>query len=346
MKSLKFKLRSEIKWLYYALTKASRGLLVPKQYRFEYKFFEGIRGCTYSDLTFREAKLRNKAHQLDKTLTFKEFKKKGTMARSIADLAQEISNEPDHDPSVIRWCNNILSEYKYRTEGTPQSKKAPLFGFDVQTHELLRGIIESRRSIRSFKPDPINREILNKILNAGLWAPSSCNRQTVEYLVLEEKADTKYCQRLAGEGYSFPQEAALNVVVLIDPRSYALPMQRHMAFLEGGAAVQNILLTAYSLGIGSCWLFWGNDDINHTKFVKKFSLKPWLLPVAMVCLGYPGSVPKFYPDRKDLARCIHFPNPSQNKIRKICDDTLCPTMPSTRGCRGKGEASARSLPLV
>lgn len=311
MGTLKQKLKPKAKWLYYTLVTGLKGLMGPKQYRFEYKFFEEMRAATYFDLNFRESKLRSWTHQLDKTLTFKEFKEKKRMAELVTDLAHQIVKEPNHDPTLIRWCYNVLSEYKYRSEGNPPSKEAVLPNYDIEAQGILRSIIESRRSIRSFKSDPISKDVLSGILNAGLWAPTACNRQQIEYLILETKEDIRYCQKIAGEKYFFPTEAPVNVVVLIDVRNYAIPVERHMAFLEAGAAIQNMLLTAHSLGVGSCWLFWNHANQRHDEFVRRFSLKSWFLPVAMLCFGYSDNVPKFCPARKSLKKSIHYPVETQ-----------------------------------
>lgn len=304
---LKRKLSAKLKFLFYNSRRYLARHISDSRYRFEYEFFEAIRAGTYSDLNFTEAKLRSKAHQLDKTLTFKEFRRNDRLAKSIADLTQEVTAYPDHDLPLVHWCDDILSEFEHLANGNHPTVEMFVPHFDIRAQTTLRKVIESRRSIRRFKQDAIQKDTLHRILDAGLWAPTGCNRQTIEYLILEERADIEYCQRIAGENNSFPTEAPINVVVLVDPRNYSLPSQRHMAFLEGGAAIQNMLLTARSFGIGSCWLFWSDTAGRHSEFVKKFGLQPWLLAVGMVCFGYPEKVPKFCPVRKALARCLHFP---------------------------------------
>lgn len=298
------RLRPVLKWIYYTL-KSKWGLIhLPKQYKDEYVFFEKLRRESYSDLSFEQAKLRSKAHNIDKTLVFEEVRKKDASFQRVSDLVDKVSKIPGHDKATIRWAKDVLSEYESRFAGGPASKK-PLVQFDSKAQSVLAEMIRSRRSIRSFKPDRIDAEILKKILEAGLWGPTGCNQQTIEYLILEKKDDIRMCQRFAGEGYRFVTEAPLSVVVLVDPRNYALPIQRHMAYLETGAAVQNIILTAHSYGISSCWLFWSSSGKRHSELVNRFELKPWLLPTAMICLGFPENTPRFVPYRKDLESCTH-----------------------------------------
>jgi nitroreductase len=297
--------KSLLKVLYYSLKAKLGKILLPKQYKWEYVFFEQIRGQAYSDLLFQQAKLRAKAHQIDKVTVFDQIPEKTMLCDQVSSLIQAMSKSAEYDTSTIEWAKNVLSQYGCRLQGQPPSK-AGFKQFDDKTREVLAELVQTRRSIRSFKKDPIDGEILYKILEAGLWGPTGCNRQTIEYLIIEGEDDKRFCQRMAGEGYPFPTEAPMTVIVLVDPRNYALPNQRHMAFLETGSAVQNMLLTAYSYGVGSCWLFW-NDTMNHHEtFVSRFKLMRWLLPTAMVCFGFPNNCPTVVPARKNLVKSIHW----------------------------------------
>lgn len=296
-------MRAVLKKIYYKCMFHLRSIFIPRAYNWEISFVENIRGNTYSDVLYRQSRLRSITHQLDKTLTFKKVKKMDSLVDRIKKLLSDVQTSPEHEPELIAWCNNVLAEYDRHMAGNIGKEEGS--SFDRQVYESLRDIIETRRSIRSFKSDMISREVLDQILSAGLWAPSGCNRQTIEYLVLEDKEDIKYCQSIAGEGYPFPQEASVAVVILVDPRNYALPGQRHMAYLEGGAAIQNILLTAHALDVGSCWLFWSGAHAKHDDFVRKFNLNTWLLPVSMVCLGYSNVKPAYCPVRKVLRNAVH-----------------------------------------
>lgn len=304
-----FKIRSYLKWFIRTIRSRIICLIIPKAYSFEFSFFENIRASSYADLAFKESNLRKVTHQLDKTLTFRRYKKMDKLAGSISNLSENVKRFPNHDFNTLKWCEDVLTQYKGQ-----QSKTAPVAEqlLSPLHPDILEDIIVSRRSIRSFSGKFIDNGMVKKILQAGLWAPTGCNRQTIEFLLLENKEDIKYCQRIAGEGYPFPAEAPLAVIILVDPRNYALPKQRHMAYLEAGAAIQNMLLTARSHGIGSCWLFWGGEKNSNSQFADRFNLQSWLLPVAMVCFGYPDILPVLRPERKSIERSINYPNKSNN----------------------------------
>lgn len=286
-------------------------LFVPPAYLTEIDFFEKIRGGLYADRSYQESQLRSAVHQIDKGLACNRLKGKESYNKIAHNLLRNLEkNLLVGETKSIKWAKDVLSEYKIQLESEKVEGSEKKFykydGYDSEDLKKLEEIIKSRRSIRSFNDKRINEKMRNKILEAGLWAPSGCNRQNIEYLVLTEKDDIKFCQRMAGEGHSFPQMASFCVVVLVDCRSLSLPGQRHMAYLEAGAAIQNMLLYAHCAGIGSCWLFWAAHRKNE-EFWRKFNLNPWLLPVSMVSFGYSVTRPNFIPLRKELEGTIHFP---------------------------------------
>ncbi len=307
-KLMKSNLRAIVKFLYYGLRSALGGIFIPRPYRYEYAFFEYLRRGSYSDLSYQEKKLRSQVHQIDKMLVFDQVADKGALVEQITKLVGAVTKSLGHDQATVRWTRDVLAEYNRRLAGQGPCGN-PISVPDHQQQMVLEHLVRTRRSIRSFRPDVISEDILHKILTAGLWAPSGCNRQAIEYLICRSMDDIQFCQRLAGEVHQFPTKAPLAIIVLVDGRNYALPTQRHMAYLEAGAAIQNMLLTAHSYGLGSCWLFWNDAGSCHAGFVERFSIQPYLLPVAMVCLGYPLKYPIFAPVRKALDKSVHNAKP-------------------------------------
>lgn len=270
---------------------------LPKAYQDELAFFEDIRSQTYKDAEYLSKRIRMRTHQVDKTLTLNKKVNKAVTARQVEAMIPAMHQDRESDRITCQWVNEVLGHYnKPQQDGeagtTPQ----------VRAPDTLFDIIKTRRSVRSYKSQKIENDVLVRILEAGLWAPSGCNRQPVEYLVVDDAEDVLFCQKYAGEPSVFPREAAVNIVVLIDPRAYALPHQRHMAYLEGGAAIQNILLSAHALGLGACWMFWEKHD---QEFNKEFNLSPWFLPVGLLCVGHSDRQPPIVPKRKCVLDCIH-----------------------------------------
>lgn len=131
-------------------------------------------------------------------------------------------------------------------------------------NEVLKAIKE-RRSIRHFLPTPVGEEDLNRIVEAGLWAPSARNGQPWHLTVLTglERIDAvtrelkdavarmpenPYKAFVGAKGYTVNYHAPALVIVSADPQSAA------HATADCACVLQNMFLAAHSLGIGSCWI--------------------------------------------------------------------------------------------
>lgn len=170
--------------------------------------------------------------------------------------------------------------------------------------------IEDRRSVRKFKPTPVPKEILDKILHAGTLAPSGKNKQPWKFYVVQgEKRQEmveimgKGINRLENDGVrsgssKFTRkimETAPVTIFIFNPTSKHPLLERHVLekysdlvdIQSIGAAIQNMLLSAMTFGLGSLWIC----DIFYAyeEFCDWFGENGML--IAAVSLGYPDQEP-------------------------------------------------------
>jgi nitroreductase len=118
-------------------------------------------------------------------------------------------------------------------------------------------LIVKRRSIRQYQPDPVPRSVLEKMAEAARLAPSAANLQPLEFVLIN---DPETCRKIfpclrwaayiAPEGNPRPgREPTAYAVVLINRSVRDSGYERDV-----GAAVENMLLTAWEEGVGSCWI--------------------------------------------------------------------------------------------
>ncbi len=164
--------------------------------------------------------------------------------------------------------------------------------------------IKGRRSIRKYNSTPVPQEVISDILEAGNWAPSAKNGHQWRFTVLTGKAKDDYNimfrnhlntfiqKHGRNEAGSAPQtleimEQAPVVVVVWNSGEFGWITEDHSV----AAAMQNICLRAYDLGLGSLWIgdvFYAYDE------TRRYFGKEWKLSGA-IALGYPtteGRVPK------------------------------------------------------
>lgn len=149
-------------------------------------------------------------------------------------------------------------------------------------------IIEKRRSIRSYKSDPVPDEDLKKILEAARLAPSGGNRQPWRFVVVR---DPKRKEELAkaSRNQMFIAEADVVVVTLSNPTIYSSPgTKRRIPYLQDPMiAVEHMVLAATALGYGTCWI--GAFDEDEVKRI--LNVPEELAVIALLPIGVPNENP-------------------------------------------------------
>jgi len=156
-------------------------------------------------------------------------------------------------------------------------------GCELDFYEVIR----TRRSMRSFKPDPVPEEVLRRVLDAARIAPSGSNRQPWKFILVREKGLKDELVPLAG-GQKFIAEAPIVVVACgIDIRHNRGGYMGDMSMLVDVAiAFDHLTLAARAEGLGTCWI--GSFDNNGIKDLLKIPQDANV--VALTPLGYPRGV--------------------------------------------------------
>lgn len=163
----------------------------------------------------------------------------------------------------------------------------------------LMDIIKGRRAIRAFKDDEIPKDHLMKILEAGIWAPSSSNLQVWEFILVTDKNMIEKIKLISPGLFGNPK----SLIVLCINKEKAKRGGRlgeYTALMNISMAAQNIMLMAYSLGIGSCPIV----SFNKIGVKELLEIPENTEPVLLISLGYPQYWPK-PPSRIPLQEVVH-----------------------------------------
>ena len=164
--------------------------------------------------------------------------------------------------------------------------------------------IKGRRSIRAFKKQNVPEEIVEKLIDAASWAPSAGNIQPWEFVIVRKPAVKKKLAQ-AALNQAYVEEAPVVIVVCADTErssmGYGVRGKNLYCIQDTAAATQNILLTAYSLGLGACWIGAFNEDeakeaLNASEGVRS---------VAIIPVGYPNETPQ-QRGRRPLSQIMHY----------------------------------------
>ena len=165
--------------------------------------------------------------------------------------------------------------------------------------EVLKAI-RNRRTIRRFRPDPVDEKKLQLILEAGRWAPSFSNLQPWRFIVVRDLGLKIALDKAARESvlHLGINEAPVVILVCVDRRIDPLH-----AIEAGAAATQNMTLAAHSLGLGTGWIgIWGTE--TETSIQKLLKLPETVRVVSLVPVGIPDESPEGR--RKPLEQSIQF----------------------------------------
>lgn len=160
-------------------------------------------------------------------------------------------------------------------------------------------IIKKRRSIRLFQDRKVGQEKIKQLMESTLLAPSSKGNNPWQFIVVEARETLDRLSVSKKHGAAFLTGAPLAIAVLADP-------QQSDVWVEDASIVTAFLiLTAQSLGLGSCWIQLRRrhctDGQDSEEYVKGLLSIPQNLHVlCLVALGYPAEVKseKTFPEQK------------------------------------------------
>ena len=184
-------------------------------------------------------------------------------------------------------------------------------------YEALMQVVRRRRSVRAFeKGRQVGRDVLEKIVDCGRWAPSGANSQPWDFIVVDDPAMKeqvfevfmRQSQRLIDHAKGFPAvkktymaNTVAIVVVVGDPRWKAcFPQGTSPEFVEEyaannekihlvslGAAIQNLQLGVTAMGLTSAWLSGGGEATTNRELSALLGYPAFMEAVGTIPVGYP-----------------------------------------------------------
>ncbi len=200
---------------------------------------------------------------------------------------------------------------------TIQSENRPVT-LPVRTDNLAT-LLQSRRSVRKYQDRPVSRELIEQVLESARWAPSPHGRQPWRFVVLTtqklklqlaDQMGSTWQQNLHMDGQDAEivnirlqksRQRILNAPVIVIPCLYLEDLdyypderrqadEKTMAIQSIGAAIQNMLLMAYDLGLDAGWMC---APLFCPEVVcKALDLDPRLIPQALITIGYAAADPE------------------------------------------------------
>jgi len=167
-------------------------------------------------------------------------------------------------------------------------------------------VMMNRRSVRNFKDQPIPQETINQLLDAANNAPSGGNIQPVSIILIQEKENRTILSEMVGN-QPWVKNAPLSMIFCLDfnrvKRWAALNGTEFkgeqalahflISYADVICAAQSVVLLAESLGLGSVYIGTIQSCMDEAR--EQFSIPKFVLPMMVLSLGYPKSIPRTIP---------------------------------------------------
>ena len=166
--------------------------------------------------------------------------------------------------------------------------------------------ILNRRTIRRFKEDPIEKETVKKIIEAGRRAPTACSLQAYTIIWVKNKEKKEEVWRACG-GQTFILEVPVLFTICADIRKitrmmkiveYESSLEKGLGYrtklysiIDAALVAENMTIAAEALGLGSAYV----GAIANPKIIEALKLPKGVLPICILCIGYPKEDPPLRP---------------------------------------------------
>ena len=163
----------------------------------------------------------------------------------------------------------------------------------------LETCIKGRRSVRAYTNEPVSKEQIETVLEAGIWAPTGMHREPWKFIVIEDKQLIKYVsdetkilvqQMMPPLAKQFSTEVDIvcyNAPVLVLVCTEKDERWANINLLDSVLAAQNMFLKAYELGLGTCYMGYVNFLNNKPEALKKVGVPDNCTMMVPFIMGHP-----------------------------------------------------------
>ena len=158
----------------------------------------------------------------------------------------------------------------------------------------------TRKSIKSYKPDMVDKETLDKIIAAGLNAPSGMNKQAAIIVAVTNKEDRDLLSKINMGKDPFhradPFYGAPVVLVVLADKS--VPTYIY----DGSVVMENLMLATHALGLGACWIHRAKETFElpeGKELLKKWGIEGDYEGIGNCIVGYPDVEPEKKPRKEN-----------------------------------------------
>lgn len=212
-------------------------------------------------------------------------------------------------PDELKWSHDVLNEYfSVVNIEHPTIKKAlnifktaSEFETDDQasipyarkdlvrtavSFDELKSLCVQRRSIRWYKDQSVDKELIYKAAEIATLAPSACNRQPFSFHTILDKDIAVSTAKVAMGTAGFSDNIPALIAVVGDLSAYPFEQDRHVIYIDGSLAAMQMMLALETIGLSSCPINWPDIEFFEKKMAKRLNLNSTERPILLIAVGY------------------------------------------------------------
>ena len=148
-------------------------------------------------------------------------------------------------------------------------------------------LIKKRYSVRAYRPDPVEEEKLQQVLEAARLAPTAANQQPFEFVVIQTGGREAELQRIYKKDW-FVQAPLVICACAVADRGWVRMDGKLYTDVDVAIAMDHLILAGADLGLGTCWI----AAFDPTAAREVLGLPEGVEPIAFTPLGYPADQPR------------------------------------------------------
>jgi nitroreductase len=148
-------------------------------------------------------------------------------------------------------------------------------------------LIRERYSVRAYKPDAVEEEKLERVLEAARLAPTAANRQPFQLIVLSTQGREAELQRIYQRRWFVDVPIVICICALPDEGWVRMDGKAYVD-VDAAIAMDHLILAATDVGLGTCWI----ADFDPDAAREVLGLPEGVEPIAFTPLGYPADKPR------------------------------------------------------
>ena len=150
---------------------------------------------------------------------------------------------------------------------------------------LLTDILIQRKSVRAFKKETVPVEIIENALNCASFSPSSCNRQSYEYYIINDPEKAQLAAKISAGTAGWVDEIQCIAVLIGNNSNYVNDVNRYSAYIDATLSVMPFILSIESQGYSTCLVNWADDKSRRDRMSSLLKLNRSQRVIVSIVIG-------------------------------------------------------------